>query len=812
MGVFLKQSAFAALLLGVATAQNSTSKSPYDWVNPLIGTTNGGHVFPGATLPFGMAKAGPDVNGGENQGGFSSDGAPIYGFSHMHDSGTGGSPSLGNFPIFAQAGCPNDDINACNYTFWDRSTDRINGTIHARPGYFDITLANNIRTEMTVTNHTALYRFTFPETPVTANTTSNPHILVDLMDLPKSRADANITIHPNNGRISGSGRFTPSFGQGAYVSYFCLDFDGAAVKDAGIWTNSRAARTTSLKIRSGDVRQAPSLRPAGGWVQFEKPKKNNQILARVGMSFISEAQACSNAEKEIPRTNFDSVAKAAEEAWRAKFDVITIEAGGVDDNLQTTFWSGVYRSMISPQDYTNENPNWNSSEPYYDSFYCIWDSFRSIHPLLTLLDPHSQTLMVRSLLDIYVHEGWLPDCRMSHCKGNTQGGSNADIVIVDAYLKNISAGIDWNLAYEALVKDAEVEPPNWDIEGRGGLASWKSLGYIPTENLDTDGVGTETRSISRTVEYAYNDFTIALLARALGHKDDYIKYLQRSGNWKNMFNPAQTNIINGTDTGFVGFPQPRFMNGTFGYQDPIYCSPLLDFTGCYLNPAGGETYEGPVWLYSFFAPGDMASLITTLGGRDTFIARLNWLHESGILYVGDEQAFLTLFLYHYAGRPALSAQRAHQYIPSLFNNTVAGIPGNDDSGAMGSFVALVMMGIFPNAGQDVYFIIPPFFESISITNGQTGKTASIKNINFTPDQKNYFIQSATLDGVPYTRNWIQHKFFLEGGVLELTLGDKESEWGTRAEDGPPSLGPFTNGTEGWKRGWEMDVGEVRFGV
>ena len=279
-----------------------------------------------------------------------------------------------------------------------------------------------------------------------------------------------------------------------------------------------------------------------------------------------------------------------------------------------------------------------------------------------------------------------------------------------------------------------------------------------------------------------------------------------------MFNPAQTNIINGTDTGFVGFPQPRFMNGTFGYQDPIYCSPLLEFTGCYLNPAGGETYEGPVWLYSFFAPGDMASLITTLGGRDTFIARLNWLHESGILYVGDEQAFLTLFLYHYAGRPALSAQRAHQYIPSLFNNTVSGIPGNDDSGAMGSFVALVMMGIFPNAGQDVYLIIPPFFESISITNGQTGKTATIKNVNFSPDQKNYFIQSATLDGVPYTRNWIQHKFFLEGGVLELTLGDTESAWGTRAQDGPPSLGPFSNATEEWKRGWEMDVGEVRFGV
>jgi putative alpha-1,2-mannosidase len=212
-------------------------------------------------------------------------------------------------------------------------------------------------------------------------------------------------------------------------------------------------------------------------------------------------------------------------------------------------------------------------------------------------------------------------------------------------------------------------------------------------------VGLETRSISRTVEYAYNDFTIATLARALGHLDDANKYLGRSENWKNMFNPAQTSIINGTDTGFVGFLQPRFLNGTFGVQDPIYCSPLLNFTACYLNDGGGETYEGPVWLYTFFVPGDMASLIDTLGGTETFIKRLDWLHESGILYVGDEQAFLNLFLYHYAGRPGKSAERAHQYIPSLFNDTVAGIPGNDDSGAMGSFEALVMMGLYPNAGQ-----------------------------------------------------------------------------------------------------------------
>lgn len=192
-------------------------------------------------------------------------------------------------------------------------------------------------------------------------------------------------------------------------------------------------------------------------------------------------------------------------------------------------------------------------------------------------------------------------------------------------------------------------------------------------------------------------------------------------------------------------------------------------------------------MYTFFAPGDMASLITTLGGPQAFVKRLDYLHESGLLYIGDEQAFLNVFLYHYAGRPGLSAARARFYIPFQFNDTLVCIPGNDDSGAMGSFAALTLLGIFPNPGQDVYFITPPFFKSVAITNRQTGKKATIRNVNFDPEGKNVFVQNVTLDGVPYTRNWLQHRFFLEGGTLELVLGPTESGWGTRDEDLPPSL-------------------------
>ena len=268
-----------------------------------------------------------------------------------------------------------------------------------------------------------------------------------------------------------------------------------------------------------------------------------------------------------------------------------------------------------------------------------------------------------------------------------------------------------------------------------------------------------------------------------------------------MYKADQTSALytgfpNETDTGFVGFLQPKYLNGTWGYQDPIFCSPLLNFTSCYLNPDGHETYEGSSWLYTFYVPQDMASLITTLGGPATFVNRLDYFHASGLLYIGDEQGFLDVFLYHFAGRPAKSAERAHFYIPSQFNDTVNGIPGNDDSGAMGSFAALTMMGIFPNAGQDVYFITPPFFEEVSIRNKVTGNTATIRNVNFDPGYENIYIQSATLDGKPYTRNWLGHGFFRDGGVLELTLGRNESAWGTRAEDLPPSLSTRWGGSGG----------------
>ncbi|APA07886.1 hypothetical protein sscle_03g026560 [Sclerotinia sclerotiorum 1980 UF-70] len=759
------------------TSTNASTFDPLQYVNQLIGTNNGGNVFAGATLPYGMAKAVADVNG-QNTAGFSTDGSNVTGFSHMHDSGTGGNPSLGNFPLFPRY-CPDDAIDNCKFLITDRATPYVLDSVVATPGYFGLSLANGIHAEMTVSEHAALYHFNFPAETSANGTALSPLILLDLTDLGATRQNATISV-ADNGRIKANGTFIPSFGSGSFMSYVCVDFSGASILDTGIWVNNRGG----TKPKELFVTRGINLFyiQAGAFIRFNAPT-NRTVSARVGVSFISSDKACQNAENEIPDWDFAGLKKTAENAWREKLGVVTVEPGnGSDTSLLTNFYSAIYRTMMSPQNYTGENPLWESSEPYFDSFYCIWDAFRSQLPFLTIIDPSALSEMIRSLLDTYKNIGWLPDCRMSLCKGFTQGGSNADNVISDAYVKNLT-GIDWQLAYEAVVNDAENEPLDWSNEGRGGLMSWKALNYIPYLDYDYLGFGTNSRSISRTLEYSYNDFCVSTLGKGLG-KSDYTKYLKRATNWQNLWKEDQTSYINGVDTGFTGFFQPKYLNGTWGYQDPILCSPLDLFCSLTSNPQ--ETFEDSIWEYQFFVPHDIATLIDLIGGAENFISRLDYLHTSGLTDIGNEPSFLTVFLYHYAGRPALSASRAHMYIPAYFNDSTIGLPGNDDTGAMASFTAFSMMGLFPNPGQNVYLIMPPFFESVSFIN-ENGKKSAIRNLGWDGGVKNIFVQSAKVNGVVWNRSWIGHEFFTEGQTLELVLGDSESDWGTKEGDLPPSM-------------------------
>lgn len=308
-----------------------------------------------------MAKAVADTNGNSNQGGFQLGNGIVTGFSGMHDSGTGGSPSLGNFPIFPHVSCPGDDLNNCIFPKQGRAVAYVNESVKATPGYFTITLRNGIEADMTATQHTSLFRFKFPAAA------TSPLIQLDLSDLSDSRQDnATISVDAATGRMTGSAKFVPSFAQGSYVAYFCADFRGSSMRDNGIYANTRASNEVKQLTISRSINGYPL--PGGAFIRFNAPA-GEPVLARVGVSMISADRACSHAENEIPGFNFDSVKKAAEDIWREKLSRITIDSTGVDPSLATNFYSGIYRTMVNPQDWTGENPLWKSDEPYFDSFY-----------------------------------------------------------------------------------------------------------------------------------------------------------------------------------------------------------------------------------------------------------------------------------------------------------------------------------------------------------------------------------------------------------------------------------------------------------
>ena len=238
-----------------------------------------------------------------------------------------------------------------------------NGSVKATAGYFGLTLANGIAAEMTASAHTSLFRFRFPST---SNETS-PLLILDLTDLSDSRQDnGSISVNASTGRMRGDARFLPSFGSGSWVGYFCADFSGAEIRDSGIFVNGRASADVHDLTISRSINSSPL--PGGAFVRF-KSRPSNGVLARVGLSLISSDRACQHAQDEIPDYGFAATKAAAEEAWRKKMSPISVNVTGSDLSMVTNFYSGVYRTMVNPQNYTRENPLWQSDEPYFDSFY-----------------------------------------------------------------------------------------------------------------------------------------------------------------------------------------------------------------------------------------------------------------------------------------------------------------------------------------------------------------------------------------------------------------------------------------------------------
>ncbi|KAI1825750.1 glycoside hydrolase family 92 protein [Xylaria intraflava] len=802
-------SRLSPLLVALAgTANALVDYSQY--VNPFIGGSGpieglaygGGDIFVGGAVPFGVVKMGIDTYEQTNasfatlNGGWTPKGL-VTGISMMHEHGTGGGPKYG---IVAQMPLTTVDapVNVLdNTTYWQRRV----GDDVATVGYYKTELENGVTVELSGARHAGIVQYAFPE--------GEKHVLVDVSHFLPSLGDGasgqmflDGEINVDGAQYTGYTTTRGGFGLGApFTVYFCGEFDSKP--EARTFRGRNTDPNPGYHSFSGQPigqamfnygamgEKSGPLSDRVGAVFSWGANASTQVKSRVGISMISTEKACKFISQEIPSWDLNKTVSAAVEEWNK--DVFSLIQVPIDESANKTnlilLYSSLYMMHLMPSDRTGENPLWESDEPSWDDFYALWDTFRCTVSLFHLIQPEAYEGQIRSLIDIWRYEGYMPDARSGNCNGITQGGSNADNVLADAYIKGLRGGINWTAGYQAMVKDAEVTPPNTfalnDIkasvkEGRGALDDWKKLGYVSTDN---------TRCISRTVEYSLNDYALSVVAAGEAPQDVQ-KYVKRAAGWQRIWNADIESV------GFKGFPTPRNSDGTWDADDynPAKCG------DCSWSSI---TYEGTPWEYAFTVPHDMENIIQLMGGVDEFEKRLDYIflpntsqadlgaNNAGIntlMNIGDEPDFATPYHYNYINRQYKSVNQSRALSNQFFHNALQGVPGNSDSGALNSWLIWQMLGLYPIVTQPVYLLESPWFTDINITiNGNAtlritsdGKAASL-------GQEGYYVQSVKINGEAWDRNWFNHEdIMVHGGTIEFSVGEKPVVW--ESGDVPPSPG------------------------
>ena len=683
----------------------------WQYVDPRIGSEGVGRTFPGPSMPFGMCKPGPDCTIKPNAGW-----APmpevVTGFSQTHVSGTGGGQKYGNILIQPFLG--------------NQPSEQLRKSEDFSLGYYSTTFENGICTEITTSERCAFYRIHYP---------SNGSLFIDATHylgknpIPDQREQqqfvgAEVEV-VSNCEVRGFTRIRGGWNNGdAYTVYFCLISDKP-------FSSTEAKGNATLRF------------------------SDTLLNIKVGISFVSTQQA----KRNIPSCDFDTQLSRLRDSWDQLLSRFDIKGTDVQKRM---FYTALYHTMIMPVDKSGENPKW-TERPYYDDYYAIWDTYRSSSPLITLIDPKREADIVNALLNIYKREGYMPDARSGDCNGRTQGGSNADVVIADAFVKGLE-GIDYDYALEAMLKDAEADPgADHEKHGRGGLKEYTELGYIP---YGIDRAGT------RTIEYAYNDYCIALVAKGLGRMDVYEHYLKQSQNWKNLWrSDYEWDDVK-------GYIMPRSADGRWLDSVPwgkskvfhplIPYTPITKVAPWYLPWWSTFFYEALSAEYSLSIPHDVPGLIAACGGEDTFRKRLDMFFDRKRYNVGNEPSFLTPCLYHWIGRPDLTSDRVRQIISDNYTDQPDGLPGNDDSGAMSSWLAFHMLGLYPNAGQSYYLLHAPLLPEwmLQLSNGKT--------LHGIVKGKGTHFEKVTLNGMTLDDARLEHADLMQGGELTFYVSNKHS--------------------------------------
>ena len=689
-------------------------------VNPFIGTVGNGNTFLGPVMPYGMVQLGPYQR--YPRGDFEK--GTIYGFSHTHVSGmAGGGNAAAGDVIFMPVIIDKDTVQTFSSAFRHDNEQ-------AEPGYYSVLLDDSgIRAELTATTRTGLHRYTFPEAGHGA-----------------------VMLKINNGDLKVDGEEISGVNNHKvyFVARFSTPFTGYEVL-----SNDRKITGSSA---SGNELKAI--------FRFDHASKQ-PLLLKVGISMVSEEGARKNLEQELPGWNFDLIRSKAREAWNKELGKIHVEGG--TEKERTIFYTSLYHALIHPNIYMDVDGKYRSTDgkvytakgfENYTNF-SLWDTFRAVHPLYTIINQKRTNDFINTFLERYDHTGRMLIMEFNGVEGETPPmiAYHSLSVLADAYVKGIR-GYDVKKAYEAMKGLAN------DLD-REGKELYLEYGFIPS---DLKG-----QSVSRTLEYSYDDWCVTRLAQDFSD-DDLLYYQMRGDFYKNLFDTT-VNFMRGRRSNF------RFVPGF----DPM--ETINHYT------------EANAYQYSTFVPQDIEGLRALMGGdkalekwldacftTETDFSKINVRDVTGLIgqYAhGNEPSHHIAYLYNYAGTPWKTQAMVRRIMNDLYDDTQNGIDGNEDCGQMSAWYVMSAMGIYAvTPGMDYYVIGSPLFDRavINLENGNQFEIIAENN-----GEGNVYIQSATLNGKPYTKSYLKHADIMAGGKFIFEMGPEPNrEWGAKKEDRPYS--------------------------
>ncbi|MBI1807613.1 MAG: glycoside hydrolase family 92 protein [Ignavibacteria bacterium] len=764
--------------VGYAQQKVASNKSNYDYVNPFIGTQEMGHTFPGACVPFGMVQLSPETdtveyfdNGKYNPNvyrycaGYQYADRTIVGFSHTHFSGTGHS-DLGDFLIMPTTGQLQLSPGTAAHPERGYRSPFSHNEESASPGYYRVRLHKyNINAELTATTRVGFHQYTFPQT-------DSAHIILDmnysLYNYPGKVLWSYVRVE-NDTLVTGY-RITQGWARTRYLHFamsFSKPFKGYGYK------NDEEPSYKGFWRKFNQYDNFPEMAGKNIKAYFDfSTHQNEKIKIKLAISSVSTEGALKNLRSEIPHWNFETIRSDARTLWGKELDNVSITA---PDSTKTSFYTSLYHAYISPITYSDIDGNYrgldnniHTADKYTNyTIFSLWDTYRALHPLFTILQPKRVSDMVQSMLDHYDQSAhkllpiWTHDGNENWC----MIGYHSVPVIADAYLKGIR-DYDVKKAFEACVATATHESFQ-------GIGDYVRYGYAPLDKL--------SNSASITLEYAYDDFTVAQFAKAMNKPDIEKQFMQRAMSYRNIFDPS---------TGFM-----RAKDSKGNWQTPM--DPL--------STEGQGFIEGNGWNYSFYVPQDVNGYSKLLGGDNVLVRKLDSLFNMqldekyfestedvtragliGSYDQGNEPSHHICYMYDWTGQPWKTQEKIHLVMNKMYRSLPDGLCGNDDCGQMSAWYIFSALGFYPVCpGTNQYVIGSPCVREAKLAL-QNNKTFVVKAMNLSG--KNIYIQSVTLNGKQLNKTYIMHNEIVDGGELVFTMGNKPNkEWGVAQDDKPYSI-------------------------